>query len=85
MDKAKPVREIIEETLSARLRELIDDAFVHQTRVFKKERYILEQCHKLYRIRDCYAIPTEYKTGWLKLKQAQGFLKLLKGNDEYDV
>ena len=85
MEEAKPVQQIIEETLSARLRELIDNAVVKQTQIFKQERYMLEQCHKLYRVKDCYANPTEYKTGWLKLKQAQGFLKLLKGNDEYDL
>ena len=57
----------------------------HSLQVFKQERYILEQCGKQYRVKDCYARPTEYKTGWLKLGQAQGFLKLLRGNDEYDL
>ena len=85
MGEAKPIRQIMEEVLSERLRELIDDAFVRQTQVYIQERYILEQCGKLYRVKDCYARPTEYKTGWLKLGQAQGFLKLLKGTDEYDL
>jgi hypothetical protein len=62
---------------------IFDEVYAnHSLQVFKEERYILEQCGKLYRVKDCYARPTEYKTGWLKLGQAQGFLKLLRGNEE---
>ena len=43
--------------------------------------YRLEQCGKLYRVKCVWGTSTEYKTGWLKLKEAQGILKLLKGND----
>ena len=68
------------------MQEIFDEVYSnHSLQVFKEERYILEQCGKLYRVKDCYARPTEYKTGWLKLGQAQGFLKLLRGNDEYDL
>jgi hypothetical protein len=65
------------------MQEVFDEVYSnHALQVFKEERYILEQCGKLYRVKDCYARPTEYKTGWLKLGQAQGFLKLLRGNEE---
>lgn len=87
MEEAKPVQRIIEVVLGERMRVLIDEAFVRQYSVFKQERYILEQCGKLYRVKDTTAVTSEtrYKTGWLKLGQAQGILKLLKGNDEYDL
>lgn len=53
----------------------------HSKRYNSIEPYILEQCGKQYRVKDCYARPTEYKTGWLKLKEAQAIMKLLKGNE----
>ena len=68
------------------LEDIFDEVYSNNSlQAFKQERYILEQCGKLYRVKDCYARPIEYKTGWLKLGQAQGFLKLLRGNDEYDL
>jgi len=47
--------------------------------------YRLEQCGKLYRVKRTLwgnNLRPEYKTGWLPLKEAQGILKLLKGNEE---
>ena len=68
------------------IQDIFEDVYSnHSLQVFKQERYILEQCGKLYRVKDCYARPTEYKTGWLKLGQAQGFLKLLRGNEQDDI
>jgi hypothetical protein len=46
--------------------------------------YRLEQCGKQYRVKRMWGASTEYKTGWLPLKEAQGILKLLKGNEEND-
>ena len=84
MDKIKTVEEIAQGVMYKSIRELIDEAVVRQMPL--RERYILEQCGKLYRVKDTYADAFErYKTGWLNLKQARGFVKLLKGNDEYDL
>ena len=44
--------------------------------------YRLEQCGKQYRVKRMWGASTEYKTGWLPLKEAQGILKLLKGNED---
>jgi hypothetical protein len=86
MDKIKTVQEIAQGVMYKSIRELVDEAIENRSlQVFKQERYILEQCGKLYRVKDCYARPTEYKTGWLKLGQAQGFLKLLRGNEQDDI
>lgn len=63
--------------------QLFDEVYANHSNIYeRKERYILEQCGKLYRVKNQYVIPAEYKTGWLKLKEAQGILKLLKGNDD---
>jgi len=63
--------------------QLFDEVYAeHSRKPFNFEPYILEQCGKLYRVKSQYVIPAEYKTGWLKLKEAQGILKLLKGNDD---
>ena len=68
------------------IRPEIDHIFDETYRVFKEERYILEQCGKRYRVKDTHADPFErYKTDWLKLGQAQGFLKLLRGNEQNDI
>lgn len=49
------------------------------------EPYILEQCGKQYRVKTNNSalglVKTEYKTGWLPLKEAQAIMKLLKGNE----
>ena len=73
------------------LRKGIDKIFEevyanHSKNVYLTERYILEQCGKRYRVKDTHADPFErYKTDWLPLKQAQGFLKLLRGNEQDDL
>ena len=74
------------------LRKGIDKIFEevyanHSKNVYLTERYILEQCGKLYRVKDTTACTNEsrYKTDWLPLKQAQGFLKLLRGNEQDDL
>ena len=63
---------------------IFDEVYAnHSKNVYLTERYILEQCGKRYRVKDTHADPFErYKTDWLPLKQAQGFLKLLRGNEE---
>lgn len=78
---------ITKDILNEHLTAIFDEVYAtHSRTIFKYERYILEQCGKLYRIKDTTAVVSDrYLTGWLKLKQAQGFLKLLKGNDEYDL
>jgi len=57
----------------------------HALQVYKHEPYILEQCGKQYRVKTnnpaLGLVKTEYKTGWLPLKEAQAIMKLLKGNE----
>ena len=82
------VNPLTKDILTESLNAIFDEVYAsHYNNSFRRERYILEQCGKLYRVKDTTACTDEsrYKTGWLPLKQAQGFLKLLKGNDEYDV
>jgi hypothetical protein len=69
------------------IEEIFDEVYSNYARnLHIPERYILEQCGKQYRVKDNYADAFErYKTGWLNLKQAQGFLKLLKGNEQDDL
>ena len=84
MDKIKTVEEISQGVMYKSIRELIDEATIR--RIPLTERYILEQCGKRYRVKDTHADPFErYKTDWLPLKQAQGFLKLLRGNEQDDI
>jgi hypothetical protein len=69
------------------IEKIFDDVYSNHARTIHKfEPYILEQCGKLYRVKTnnpaLGLVNSEYKTGWLKLKEAQGILKLLKGNLE---
>ena len=69
------------------IQEIFDEVYSnHALQIYKHEPYILEQCGKQYRVKANVPalggyIKTEYKTGWLPLKEAQGILKLLKGNE----
>jgi len=47
--------------------------------------YRLEQCGKLYRVKKTLwgnNLRPEYKTGWLKLKEAQAILKLMEVSED---
>ena len=68
------------------IQEIFDEVYSnHALQIYKQEPYILEQCGKQYRVKTnnpmLGLVKTEYKTGWLPLKEAQGILKLLKGNE----
>lgn len=74
------------ETLRAGIDKIFDEVYSeHSRKLFNFEPYILEQCGKQYRVKTnnpaLGLVKTEYKTGWLPLKEAQGILKLLKGNE----
>ena len=70
--------------------EYLDEIFErvygkHPKHIHNFEPYILEQCGKQYRVKTnnpaLGLVKTEYKTGWLPLKEAQAIMKLLKGNE----
>ena len=44
--------------------------------------YRLEQCGKLYRVKRMWGYAPEYKSGWLKLKEAQAIMKLLEVSED---
>lgn len=67
------------------IQEIFDEVYSnHALQIYKHEPYILEQCGKQYRVKTnnpaLGLVKTEYKTGWLPLKEAQAIMKLLKGN-----
>lgn len=65
-------------------RKSIDEIFEEVYSQHGHIEYRLEQCGKLYRVKKTLwgnNFRPEYKTGWLPLKEAQGILKLLKGNE----
>jgi len=69
------------------IQQIFDEVYSnHALQVFKQEPYILEQCGKQYRVKTnnpaLGLVKTEYKTGWLPLKEAQAIMKLLKGNED---
>ena len=68
------------EILRERLNAVFEEVYSQHSKTIYVDHYILEQCCKRYRVKDKWT--QEYKTGWLKLKEAQSILKLLKGNEE---
>lgn len=44
--------------------------------------YRLEQCGKLYRVKYMLGFSHEYKSGWLKLNEAQAIMKLLEVSED---
>jgi hypothetical protein len=68
------------------INKIFDEVYAeHSKKVFNFEPYMLEQCGKQYRVKTnnpaLGLVKTEYKTGWLPLKEAQAIMKLLKGNE----
>lgn len=73
------------EAMRKGIEQIFDEVYAeHSKKVFNFEPYILEQCGKQYRVKTnnpaLGLVKTEYKTGWLPLKEAQAIMKLLKGN-----
>ena len=67
------------------MQEIFDEVYSnHSKHIHNFEPYMLEQCGKQYRVKTnnpaLGLVKTEYKTGWLPLKEAQAIMKLLKGN-----
>jgi hypothetical protein len=68
------------EIFKERLNAVLEEVYSQHSKTIYVDHYILEQCCKRYRVKDKWT--QEYKTDWLPLKEAQGILKLLKGNEE---
>jgi hypothetical protein len=70
-------RQIVEEGLS----KVFDEVYSQHGHI----EYRLEQCGKLYRVKKTLwgnNFRPEYKTGWLKLKEAQAILKLMEVSED---
>ena len=74
------------EAMRKGIEQIFDEVYSnHSKHIVNFEPYMLEQCGKQYRVKTnnpaLGLIKTEYKTGWLPLKEAQAIMKLLKGNE----
>jgi len=73
---------------TSKLREEVDkifeDAYAnHNPYADEYKIYRLEQCGKLYRVKKTlWGSKPEYKSGWLKLKEAQAILKLMEVSED---
>jgi hypothetical protein len=63
------------------IEEIFEDVYSQHGHI----EYRLEQCGKLYRVKKTLwgnNFRPEYKTGWLKLKEAQAILKLMEVSED---
>ena len=61
--------------------EIFDEVYSQHGHI----EYRLEQCGKLYRVKKTLwgnNLRPEYKTGWLKLNEAQAILKLMEVSED---
>jgi len=73
------IRQIVEQGLSKVFEEVYSN---YDTGYIE---YRLEQCGKLYRVKRVLwgnNLRPEYKTGWLKLNEAQAILKLMEASED---
>lgn len=65
------------------IEEIFDEVYSnHSKHILNFKPYILEQCGKQYRVKKNTFGTTEYKTGWLKLNEAQAIMKLLEVSED---
>ena len=67
------------EVMRKGIAEIFEEVYAnHNPYVHEYKMYILEQCGKLYRVKKTlWGSKPEYKSGWLKLNEAQALCKLL--------
>ena len=70
--------------LRAGIAEIFEDVYAnHNPYAHEYKMSILEQCGKLYRVKKTlWGSKPEYKSGWLKLKEAQAILKLMEVSED---
>ena len=79
MDKAL-TRAIVTQRIEAVFEEVYAN---HNPYAHEYKMYILEQCGKLYRVKKTlWGSKPEYKSGWLKLNEAQAILKLMEASED---
>ena len=68
--------------LRAGIQEIFDEVYSNYNAGLSE--YRLEQCGKLYRVKRIWGYAPEYKSGWLKLNEAQAILKLMEVSEDGD-
>ena len=76
---------IITKVMREGIAEIFEEVY---SNVYKKDKhgyeygYVLEQCHKLYRVKKNTFGVIEYQSGWLKLNEAQAIKKLMEVSED---
>ena len=70
--------------LRAGIQEIFEEVYAnHNPYAHEYKMYILEQCGKLYRVKKTlWGSKPEYKSGWLKLNEAQAIMKLMEVSED---
>ena len=74
-------RDDMKDVLSKSLNDIFEEVYSQHGHI----EYRLEQCGKLYRVKKTLwgnNLRPEYKTGWLKLNEAQAIMKLLEVSED---
>ena len=74
-------RDDMKDVLSKSLNAIFEEVYSQHGHI----EYRLEQCGKLYRVKKTLwgnNLRPEYKTGWLKLNEAQAILKLMEVSED---
>lgn len=74
---------ITTEAMRKEVDKLFDEVYSnHSKHILNFKHYILEQCGKQYRVKKNTFGATEYKSGWLKLNEAQAIMKLMEASED---
>lgn len=75
---------ITTEAMRKGIEAIFDDVYSkHSKHIHNLPPYILEQCGKLYRVKKTlWGGKPEYKSGWLKLNEAQAIMKLMEVSED---
>ena len=69
--------------VTQRIEAVFDEVYSnHSRQILNFKPYMLEQCGKLYRVKKNTFGTTEYKSGWLKLNEAQAIMKLMEVSED---
>lgn len=73
----------IQKIVEQKMNEVFEEVYSnHSRQILNFKPYMLEQCGKLYRVKKNTFGTTEYKSGWLKLNEAQAIKKLMEVSED---